>query len=78
MASSLGMIGSSLVGPAIGPLLVGVISDAASAAHVANGLGLGLLVVPVATVLTATTYLIANRRIHDWFQASVVPEHRRG
>lgn len=78
MASSLGMIGSSLIGPAIGPLLVGVISDAASAAHVANGLGLGLLVVPVATMLTATAYLIANRRIHDWFQASVVSEHRHG
>lgn len=63
MASCLGMIGSSLLGPALGPLFVGVVSDAATAAHNPNGLGLGLLIVPVASALTAIVYLIANRRI---------------
>jgi len=62
-ASSLGMIGSGLLGPALGPLLVGMVSDAAVAAHIPNGLGLGLLIVPVASVLTGIAYLIANQRI---------------
>ena len=53
MASSLGMIGSSLIGPAIGPLVVGIVSDTATAANIANGLGLGLLIVPFACLLTA-------------------------
>jgi predicted MFS family arabinose efflux permease len=63
MASSLGMIGSGLLGPALGPLFVGMISDAATTAQVPNGLSLGLLIVPVASVLTGLAYLIANRRI---------------
>lgn len=63
MASSLGMIGSSLLGPAFGPLFVGIVSDAATAAAIPNGLGLGLLIVPVASALTGIVYLIADRRI---------------
>ena len=63
MASGLGMIASSLLGPALGPLFVGVVSDAATAAGIPNGLGLGLLIVPAASALTALVYLIANRRI---------------
>lgn len=62
-ASSLVMIGSGLLGPALGPLLVGMISDAATAAQIPNGLGLGLLIVPIASVLTGIAILIANRRI---------------
>ncbi len=62
-ASSLVMIGSGLLGPALGPLIVGMISDAATAAEIPNGLGLGLLVVPVSTVLTGLALLIANQRI---------------
>ncbi|MGK6316034.1 MFS transporter [Neorhizobium sp. DT-125] len=62
-ASSLVMIGSGLLGPALGPLIVGMVSDAATAAQVPNGLGLGLLIVPVASVLTGIAMLIANRRI---------------
>ncbi|MBB4099339.1 MFS transporter [Sphingomonas kyeonggiensis] len=62
-ASSLVMIGSGLLGPALGPVIVGVVSDAATAAQVPNGLGLGLLVVPIASVLTGIALLIANRRI---------------
>ncbi|MBB3236911.1 MFS transporter [Phyllobacterium endophyticum] len=63
MATSLAMIGSGLLGPALGPLMVGMISDAATAAQVSNGLGLGLLIVPVASVLTGIAMLIANQRI---------------
>jgi predicted MFS family arabinose efflux permease len=63
MATSLAMIGSGLLGPALGPLIVGMISDAATAAQVPNGLGLGLLTVPVASILTGIAMLIANQRI---------------
>lgn len=63
MATSLAMIGSGLLGPALGPLIVGMISDAATMAQVPNGLGLGLLTVPVASILTGIAMLIANARI---------------
>ncbi|SFB63948.1 Predicted arabinose efflux permease, MFS family [Rhizobium sp. NFR07] len=62
-ATSLMMIGSGLLGPALAPLFVGIVSDAASAADIPNGLGLGMLIVPVAAVSTGITLLIANRRI---------------
>ncbi|KFC62030.1 Major facilitator superfamily protein [Devosia sp. LC5] len=62
-ASSLVMIGSGLLGPALGPLIVGMISDAATAAEIPNGIGLGLLIVPVSMVLTAVALLIANQRL---------------
>lgn len=63
LASSLGMIGSGLLGPALGPLLVGAVSDGASAAGIPNGLGLALLIVPVSSVLAGMACLIANNRI---------------
>lgn len=63
MASSLGLIGSSLLGPALGPLFVGMISDAATAAQMPNGLRFGLLIVPIACFLCGITCLIANQRI---------------
>lgn len=63
MASSLVLIGSGLLGPALGPLIVGLISDAGSAAHMANSLGLGLLTVPVASILSGIAILMANHRI---------------
>jgi predicted MFS family arabinose efflux permease len=63
MASSLVMIGSGLLGPAFGPLIVGMLSDAATAAQIPNGLSIGLLTVPVASVLTGIVLLVANRRI---------------
>ncbi|WP_420140985.1 MFS transporter, partial [Sphingomonas sp.] len=65
MASSLGMIGSGLLGPALGPLIVGMVSDAATEAQVENGLSYGLLIVPIASFLTGIVYLIGNRRIAD-------------
>lgn len=62
-ATSLMMAGSGLMGPALGPLIVGMVSDAATAAQMPNGLALGMLAVPVASVATAIAMLIANRRI---------------
>lgn len=63
MASSLILIGSGLLGPALGPLIVGMISDAGTAAQMPNSLGLGLLIVPVASILSGIAILIANHRI---------------
>ena len=57
------MIGSGLVGPALGPVIVGAVSDAAAAGGLSNTLGLGLLIVPVASALTGVATLIANDRI---------------
>ncbi|TRO91990.1 MFS transporter [Glycocaulis profundi] len=65
MASSLLMIGSGLFGPSLGPLLVGLISDTATACEIPNGLGLGLLIVPLASVITAAVLLIANQRVRE-------------
>ena len=65
MASSLGMIGSGLLGPALGPLFVGMASDAATAAQIPNGLSYGLLIVPLASALTGLALLVANRRVAD-------------
>lgn len=62
LASSLLLIGSGLFGPALAPLLVGLVSDAAGAAQIPNGLGLGLLIVPVASLLAGLATLVANRR----------------
>lgn len=62
-ASSLVMIGSGLLGPALGPVIVGMVSDTMTAAQVPNGLGFGLLIVPISSVLTGCALLIANRRI---------------
>ncbi|WP_428029959.1 MFS transporter [Ancylobacter sp.] len=66
-ATSIVMVGSGLMGPALGPLIVGMVSDAASAAQIPNGLALGMLAVPVASVATAIAMLIANQRIADAF-----------
>ncbi|AQZ54506.1 MFS transporter [Martelella mediterranea] len=67
-ASSLVMIGSSLVGPALGPLFVGIVSDAASAADIPNGLALGLLIVPLASILSGLALLVANRRVAEFLK----------
>jgi hypothetical protein len=44
-------------------LFVGMVSDAANTANVANGLALGLLIVPLASVLSGFALLVANRRV---------------
>ncbi|RZJ96912.1 MAG: MFS transporter [Brevundimonas sp.] len=63
LASSLGLIASGLAGPALAPVIVGLISDNATAAGLPNGLGLGLLIGPVACVLTGVAFLIASDRL---------------
>ncbi|KTF68308.1 MFS transporter [Sphingomonas sp. WG] len=63
MASSLVLMGTSLIGPAFGPLIVGIVSDWATRAGLPNGLGIGLLIVPMANVGAALTCLQADRRI---------------
>jgi predicted MFS family arabinose efflux permease len=63
MATSLIMLGSGLFGPALGPLLTGMISDAAAEAHIPNALGIGLLIVPAASLMTGISLFIANRRV---------------
>lgn len=67
-ATSLVMIGSGLAGPALGPLIVGIVSDAATAADIPNGLALGLLIVPLASVMAGIVYLIANQRIANFLR----------
>jgi predicted MFS family arabinose efflux permease len=67
-ASSIVMIGSGLFGPALGPVIVGLVSDAATDAGLANGLGLALLLVPIASVLTGLCMLVANHRISVFLQ----------
>ena len=64
-ASSLVMIGSGLLGPALGPVIVGFLSDSATEAGLANGLGLALLIVPVASIFTGICMLVANQRIAE-------------
>jgi predicted MFS family arabinose efflux permease len=61
LASGLLMLGSGLLGPALGPLLVGVISDAMTAAGVVNGLAYSLLIVPLASIATGAAMLVASR-----------------
>ncbi|MFG1310889.1 MFS transporter [Xanthobacter tagetidis] len=72
MATSLVMVGSGLLGPALGPLIVGLVSDAATAADLPNGLALGLLMVPIASLLTGAALLVANRRVAGVLRQ---PEH---
>lgn len=67
-ASSLVMIATGLVGPALGPLFVGLVSDAASAANISNGLGLGLLIVPLASALGGFAFLVANQRVAEFLR----------
>ena len=63
LASSLVLIGAGLFGPALGPLLVGMISDAATAANIPNGLRFALLLVPFATLLASAAAMVSNRRL---------------
>lgn len=68
MATSLVMMGSGLFGPALGPLIVGVISDWGTAAQAPNALGIALLIVPVANILTGLALLTANARVAGFLQ----------
>lgn len=63
LATSLGMVASGLAGPALAPVIVGLISDGAASAGVANSLGLGLLIGPAASLITCACFLVAGARI---------------
>lgn len=63
LASSLVVIATGLFGPALAPVLVGAISDAATGAGLANGLGLALLLVPIASLLTGWALIRADLRL---------------
>lgn len=63
VASSMVLIATGLLGPTLAPLLVGVVSDAAGDAGVRHGLRFGLLLVPIASALTAAAMFAANRHI---------------
>lgn len=74
MASGLILIGSGLLGPALGPVLIGLISDTATEAGLSNGLGLGLMIAPAAGLLTGLVMLVANRRIAAWVRGQPVEQ----
>ncbi|MEH6676773.1 MFS transporter [Phenylobacterium sp.] len=63
LASSLMMIASGLLGPALGPVLVGMVSDAVASSGLSNSLGFGLLIAPSGVVLAGLACLIADQRI---------------
>ncbi|MGA0557612.1 MFS transporter [Larkinella sp. VNQ87] len=63
LASGLLMLGSGLFSATLSPLLVGMISDAATAKGVENGLQAGLFVTPVFSLLTATACFVVSRRV---------------
>ncbi|MCL4638404.1 MAG: MFS transporter [Pseudosphingobacterium sp.] len=65
LSSSLLMIASGLLGPALSPLLVGMISDAVGAAYEVNGLRWGMMIVPVASLLSSIALFIASRKIRE-------------
>jgi len=64
IASSLVLIGSGLFGPALGPLIVGIISDLVSVTKIPNGLIWGMLIIPLASLLTGIATLKANRQLN--------------
>lgn len=63
VASSLVLIGSTLLGPTLGPLLVGMISDAVTASQISDGLRWGMLLIPLSIAISGVALLIANRQL---------------
>lgn len=60
---SLLMLGSGLIGATISPLLVGAISDFATASRIDNGLRTGLLLVPLFSFLLGITGFVVSTKI---------------
>jgi hypothetical protein len=67
-ASSLGMIGSGLVGPVLGPVPIGIISDTAAPAGIPGRLGFALPMVPLSSALADLAFLVANQRVADFLR----------
>lgn len=65
---SLLMLGSGLIGATISPLLVGVISDFATASHMNNGLQMGLLLVPLFSFQLGIIGFIVSRKISSFLK----------
>lgn len=62
-SSSMLLLGTSLVGPALAPLLVGAISDYATGANIENGLRWGLLIGPAACILCALACFQVSKKM---------------
>jgi MFS family permease len=79
LSSSLLMIASGLLGPALSPLLVGVISDTASATYGVNGLRWGMMIVPIASLLSSVAIFIASKQIKTFisekYKANSTSDH---
>lgn len=76
LSSSIMMIASGLLGPALSPVLVGLISDSATASHVGNGLRLGMLIVPLASLLSGIACFVASGHIRTFLAQMKTPEPR--
>jgi hypothetical protein len=77
LASGLLMLGSGLLPAALSPLLVGMISDAATSAHHKNGLQLGMMVVPVFSLLSGIVCFKISRQLGTYFKNNDPIRHHR-
>lgn len=68
LATGLLMLGSGLLPAALSPLLVGIISDAATAANHTNGLQVGMLVVPVFSLLSGIACFNVSKSIESYLK----------
>lgn len=63
LSTSLLMLGSGLLGSALSPLLVGLISDTATAAGAENGLRLGMVLTPIFILLSGFALFEVNKML---------------
>lgn len=68
LSSSLLLLATSLLGPSIAPLLVGLISDYATASNINNGLRWGLLIGPLASVMCAVACFKVSKKMAGYQQ----------
>lgn len=69
MASGLLMLGSGLLPATISPLLVGWLSDTATAQGIKNGLQIAMLLVPVFILFSAIVCVIISKKMHTHTKA---------
>lgn len=72
LSSGLLMLGSGLLPAALSPFLVGIISDAATAAGVDNGLKMGLLISPLFIVLSGICCFIISRKLIPYLKSEKI------